>query len=133
MTRLQKLALAAAAVTYLVVVMGAVTRSTGSGMGCGTDWPLCHGVLPALSDDPAWIEWWHRVFALLLGVLVAAVAGVGAAALPRPAAGGRAVGGGVRARPLPGLARPDHDVETGNRPGVGDGPPGHGDAAACGS
>jgi protoheme IX farnesyltransferase len=76
MTRLQKLALAAAAVTYLVVVMGAVTRGTGSGMGCGTDWPLCHGVLPALSDGPAWVEWWHRFFALLLGVLVTAVAAV---------------------------------------------------------
>jgi heme o synthase len=76
MTRFQKLALAAAAVTYLVVVMGAITRGTGSGMGCGTDWPLCHGVLPALNDGPAWIEWWHRFFALLLGVLVTAVAAV---------------------------------------------------------
>ena len=74
MTRFQKLALAAAVVTYLVVVMGAVTRGTGSGMGCGTDWPLCHGVLPALSDGAAWIEWWHRFFALTLGLLVTAVA-----------------------------------------------------------
>ncbi|MGZ6296274.1 MAG: heme o synthase [Candidatus Limnocylindrales bacterium] len=76
MTRFQKLALAAATMTYLVVVLGAVTRGSGSGMGCGTDWPLCHGVLPALGDTPAWIEWWHRFFALALGVLVTAVAGV---------------------------------------------------------
>ncbi len=76
MTRFQKLVLSTAFTTYLVVVIGAVTRGTGSGMGCGTDWPTCHGVLPPLSDTSAWIEWWHRFFALALGVLVTAIAGV---------------------------------------------------------
>ncbi|HEY7941212.1 MAG TPA: heme o synthase [Candidatus Limnocylindrales bacterium] len=73
MTRFQRLTLITALVTFAVVVMGAVTRSTDSGMGCGTDWPLCHGLLPALSDTQAWIEWWHRAFALALGVLVVAL------------------------------------------------------------
>ena len=73
MTRFQRLTLITALVTFAVVVMGAVTRGTDSGMGCGTDWPLCHGLLPALSDTQAWIEWWHRAFALALGLLVVAV------------------------------------------------------------
>jgi len=73
MTRFQRLTLITALVTFAVVVMGAVTRSTDSGMGCGTDWPLCHGLLPALSDTQAWIEWWHRAFALVLGLLVVAL------------------------------------------------------------
>jgi protoheme IX farnesyltransferase len=75
-TRFQRLTLITALVTFAVVVMGAVTRSTDSGMGCGTDWPLCHGLLPALSDTQAWIEWWHRAFALALGLLVVAVLAV---------------------------------------------------------
>lgn len=73
MTRFQKLTLATALVTYLVVVMGAITRSTGSGMGCGYEWPLCHGVLPPLGDGPAWIEWFHRLLALTIGFLITAV------------------------------------------------------------
>ncbi|MFI5261757.1 MAG: heme A synthase, partial [Candidatus Limnocylindrales bacterium] len=73
MTRFQRLTVTTALVTFAVVVMGAVTRSTDSGMGCGTDWPLCHGLLPSLSDPQAWVEWWHRAFALALGLLVVAV------------------------------------------------------------
>lgn len=73
MTRFQKLTLATALVTYLVVVMGAITRSTGSGMGCGYEWPLCHGVLPPLDDLQAWIEWFHRLLALIIGFLISAV------------------------------------------------------------
>ncbi|HTS15006.1 MAG TPA: COX15/CtaA family protein, partial [Candidatus Sulfotelmatobacter sp.] len=76
MTRFQRLTLLTALVTFAVVVMGAVTRSTDSGMGCGTDWPLCHGLLPALNDTQAWIEWWHRAFALALGLLVVALLAV---------------------------------------------------------
>ena len=73
MTRFQKLTVTTAVITYLLVVMGAITRGTGSGMGCGTDWPLCHGVLPPLGDTAAWIEWWHRALALAIGILVTAV------------------------------------------------------------
>ena len=73
MTRFQKLTLLTAIVTYLVVVMGAITRSTGSGMGCGYEWPLCHGVLPPIDDLPAWIEWFHRLLALTIGLLITAV------------------------------------------------------------
>jgi cytochrome c oxidase assembly protein subunit 15 len=47
----RRLAWAAAVATYLLVVLGAVVRITGSGMGCGDHWPLCNGhLIPPLSE-----------------------------------------------------------------------------------
>ncbi len=74
MTRFQKLTLTTAAATFVLVVVGAVVRSTGSGMGC-PDWPLCHGALvPPLDDYKAWLEWIHRAVAAGIGFLVLGVA-----------------------------------------------------------
>lgn len=62
------LALSTAALTLGLIVFGAVVRVTNSGLGCGTDWPLCNGtVFPPLNNIAAWIEWLHRLFALLIG------------------------------------------------------------------
>ena len=70
------LAWTAAAATYLLIVLGAVVRITGSGMGCGDHWPLCNGHLfPPLSDIGTVIEWSHRLVAALVSVLVVALAG----------------------------------------------------------
>lgn len=59
-----------------VVMWGAFVRATGSGAGCGANWPLCNGV--ALPRSPALntvIEFVHRVSSgialiLIVGLLV---------------------------------------------------------------
>jgi len=69
------LAWTAAASTYLLIVLGAVVRITGSGMGCGDDWPVCHGrLVPSLADVATLIEWSHRLVAAIVSILVAALA-----------------------------------------------------------
>lgn len=55
--------------TVGLIVFGAVVRVTDSGLGCGSDWPLCNGtIFPPLDNLTAWIEWLHRLFALLIGL-----------------------------------------------------------------
>lgn len=57
------------ALTLGLIVFGAVVRVTDSGLGCGSDWPLCNGtIFPPLDNVTAWIEWLHRLFAALIGL-----------------------------------------------------------------
>lgn len=67
-----------AAYVYLLILFGAMVRLTGSGLGCGNDWPRCHGQWLPAWDLTTWIEWGHRLLgagALLpFGLLVGAVA-----------------------------------------------------------
>jgi heme A synthase len=68
------LARIAAACAYLLIVLGAVVRISGSGMGCGDHWPLCNGHLfPPLDDIKTVIEWSHRLIAGLVSLLVIAL------------------------------------------------------------
>lgn len=72
--RFTEFAWTAAICTYLLIVLGAIVRITGSGMGCGESWPLCHGRLLPPPDLPTLIEYAHRLTAVLVSVLVAALA-----------------------------------------------------------
>src|SRR6266496_3286257 len=75
MTRFRTLAWAAAVCTYLLIVLGAIVRISGSGLGCGDHWPLCNGhLLPPTGDIGTVIEWSHRLVAALVSVLVLALA-----------------------------------------------------------
>ncbi|MBZ0283593.1 MAG: COX15/CtaA family protein [Anaerolineae bacterium] len=65
-----RLAVATALLTLGLIVFGAVVRVTDSGLGCGNHWPLCNGtIIPPLDNLTAWIEWLHRLFAVLIGLL----------------------------------------------------------------
>src|SRR5437879_4845752 len=92
--RLRLLAWAAAACTYLLIVLGAVVRITGSGLGCGEHWPRCHGRwFPPLDDVGTLIEWNHRLFAGLVTVLVVALASYAWRLRRGAGSGGRSVPG----------------------------------------
>jgi len=69
-----RLAWSAAACTYLLIILGAIVRITGSGMGCGDHWPLCNGKLLPPLDLPTLIEYGHRLAAALVSVLVSGLA-----------------------------------------------------------
>ena len=74
MTRFTRLAWSAATFTYLLIILGAIVRITGSGMGCGDDWPLCHGRLLPPLEVAAIIEFAHRQAVVLVTVFVVALA-----------------------------------------------------------
>ncbi len=55
--------------TVGLIAVGGIVRVSDSGLGCGNHWPLCNGtIIPPLDNLNAWIEWSHRLFALLIGV-----------------------------------------------------------------
>jgi heme A synthase len=95
--RFTRLAWLAATCTYLLIILGAIVRITGSGMGCGEHWPLCNGRLLPPLDVPTLIEYGHRLAAAAVSVCVVALA---------------AYAWLLRHRPLPPSSAPD-------RPGIG--------------
>lgn len=70
----RRLAAATVVVSYLLIVLGGIVRITGSGMGCGDDWPLCNGRLIPPMDLPTLIEYGHRLVAAGVSILIAALA-----------------------------------------------------------
>ena len=72
--RFTRLAWTAATFTYLLIILGAIVRITGSGLGCGEHWPLCNGKLLPPLDLPTMIEYGHRLAAAAVSVLVTALA-----------------------------------------------------------
>ena len=72
--RFRWLVVATVAATYLLIVIGAVVRVTGSGLGC-PDWPLCYGRLfPPLEFAPL-LEYTHRLMGAVVSALIVAVVG----------------------------------------------------------
>jgi len=85
-----QLGLATTMLMFGLIVIGSIVRTTGSGLAC-PDWPLCHGRLIPPPQLNAWIEWIHRLVALLVsGLLVATVVRVFATRDTRARLGGLA-------------------------------------------
>jgi len=68
-----RLGLATALLMFALIVIGAVVRATGSGLSC-PDWPLCEGRLIPRFEFHVMIEWFHRLAAVLVGVMLLATA-----------------------------------------------------------
>ncbi|MCF6136968.1 COX15/CtaA family protein [Pseudalkalibacillus berkeleyi] len=76
MTRLLKLySVLTSLGMLLVLLMGAIVTTTGSGEGCGNSWPLCYGeVLPSQPELETIIEYSHRIVSATLGLMVTILA-----------------------------------------------------------
>jgi protoheme IX farnesyltransferase len=73
---LRRLAWTGSALAIGLIVLGAVVRITGSGLGCGEHWPRCNGRWFPPLDLPTLIEIGHRWVAALVSLVVLAVAAV---------------------------------------------------------
>ncbi|MGM0837426.1 MAG: COX15/CtaA family protein [Bacillota bacterium] len=62
-------------VMLFVLIGGALVTKTGSGMGCGRSWPLCHGeLIPSNIDFALIVELSHRIVSGLAGIMVLVLA-----------------------------------------------------------
>ncbi len=62
-----RLAAPTAALMLVLIVVGSIVRTTGSGLSC-PDWPLCHGKLIPPFQFNILMEWFHRLLALITGL-----------------------------------------------------------------
>ncbi|MFC7068159.1 COX15/CtaA family protein [Halobaculum lipolyticum] len=52
-----------------LISLGIYTAATGAGLACAQQWPLCDGgVLP--QSIPSFIEWFHRLWAMITGFFI---------------------------------------------------------------
>jgi len=64
-----RLALTTVVLMFGLIIIGSIVRTTGSGLAC-PDWPLCQGrLIPPLQFNVL-IEWFHRLVALLVSVML---------------------------------------------------------------
>lgn len=69
--RLRHLAAVTTGLTFVLILLGLHTGSTGGGLSCGTQWPLCNGWLGLFPADWAsFFEWFHRLVAMVVGFLL---------------------------------------------------------------
>ena len=54
---------------FLVFLGGFVTAS-GSGLGCGSYWPTCHGSFIPPDFFHSWVEWLHRLVAAIVSIMI---------------------------------------------------------------
>lgn len=65
----RRLAATATGMAGLLIALGIFTSASGSGLACAQQWPLCDGgVLP--QTIPSFVEWFHRLWAMLTGFVI---------------------------------------------------------------
>jgi heme a synthase len=71
-SRLRTLLPATTGLTYLLLLIGIYTAASGAGLTCEARWPLCDGAVFGLfpANWPSFIEWFHRLVAMIAGFLV---------------------------------------------------------------
>ncbi|HSQ31426.1 MAG TPA: COX15/CtaA family protein [Gemmatimonadaceae bacterium] len=95
MKAVRRLSMAALAVACLHLIFGAIVRISGSGMGCGDNWPKCYGYwFPPFSRMDLVVEVSHRYLASILVIAVASMALVAFRHRAEQGVGGR--GGALR-------------------------------------
>jgi heme A synthase len=93
MNATRRLSIAALIVACTHLVFGAIVRISGSGMGCGNNWPKCYGYwIPPFSRPDLIVEVSHRYLASILTLTVITMAFVAFRHRREPGIGGR---GGV--------------------------------------
>jgi len=71
-TPLRKWALLSAGFIVALLIIGTLVTATSSTLGCLFDWPLCRGsLLPNTTDLSTYINWFHRFFAAITGLVLA--------------------------------------------------------------
>ena len=96
MNTLRRLSYAALSLSVVHIIFGAIVRISGSGFGCGDDWPKCEGAwFPPLDRPDLVIEYLHRVLASVLSLVIVALLVLAFRRRSDPAVGGR--GGVLRA------------------------------------
>ena len=71
-SRFQKQSYWAAILTFELIVLGSLVRASNAGLAC-PDWPKCYGLWVPAMDWPIFLEWFHRLVAGLLGLVVMAL------------------------------------------------------------
>jgi len=70
--RTSRVAAGTTALTYVLLLVGVFTKEMGADLTCGMNWPLCNGAVLGLfpANLPSAIEWFHRLLALIVGILI---------------------------------------------------------------
>src|SRR3954452_4036222 len=92
MKTVRRLAYVALLIGFAQVVFGAIVRISGSGLGCGDNWPDCYGSFTPNHGAPTLlVEISHRYGAAALSIAIVLLAAVAWSERGQPGVGGRGV------------------------------------------